>query len=344
MRRVDRADVGAPASLIGPGRAGPAELARARTFFNGPIQYDSKGRRKSFPFAAYKGEDVRKCLDLIFHGKCAYCEARYEIVGPVDIEHYRPKGAVDGDAAHRGYWWLGAAWENLLPSCIDCNRRRYQFTPRDLRSLTAMAEPWHRGGFVSVKTGKDASFPIAGARLTTETPARARSSILASEEALLLNPCDDDPREHLRYWIDRSEPLGLVLPKAAPGAPAALPELTDDADAIIAHARNADVSVKGAVSIQTYGLNRLGLVQERTRLLRRLEFLGCILVDTLALADQLEDASLGAGGLAELLTTTAGKLRAIADRVMSEIDGLAKPTEAFSEMVRQWIAVFRSEL
>jgi hypothetical protein len=344
VRRVQRGGVLAPASLVGAGRAGPAELGAARPFFHGPVQYDAKGRRRAFPFSAYKGDDVRHTLDLLFHGKCAYCEARYEIVGPVDIEHYRPKGAVDGDAGHRGYWWLGAAWENLLPSCIDCNRRRFQLTPVDLRSLTAMTESRRVHGYTTIKTGKEASFPIEGLRVMTEIPGRAGVEGLLLERALLLHPCDDDPREHLSYWIDRSEPLGLVLPKAALDAAAVLPPLTGDPEAIIAHARAANVSVRGAVSIQIYGLNRLGLVQERTRLLRRLEFLGGMLVDTMALADEIEDALPRAGSLLALLTATVDKLRAVADRAMAEIDGLSKPTEAFSEMVRQWIAVFRSEL
>ena len=25
-----------------------------------------------------------------------------------------------------GYWWLAAAWKNLLPSCPPCNQRRRQ--------------------------------------------------------------------------------------------------------------------------------------------------------------------------------------------------------------------------
>ena len=344
MRRVHRGSVHAPASLVGPSKAGLSELKKARNFFHGPVQYDAKGRRKAFPFAAYKGTDVRHTLDLLFHGKCAYCEARYEFVGPVDIEHYRPKGAVEGDPAHRGYWWLGASWENLLPCCIDCNRRRFQLTPVEVTSLTAMATPGAVTSFVPLKTGKEASFPIGGVRVTGEPPARTGPGALAAEEPLLLNPCEDEPADHLLYWIDRSQPLGLVLPVAGNTVPAALPPLTGDAEAIAAHARSASLSVRGAVSIQVYGLNRLGLVQERTRLLRRLEFLGSILVDTLALADDLEAAVPGAGPLEELLSTAVARLRAVADRILAEIEGLAAPTDAFSAMVHQWIEAFRRDL
>lgn len=320
------------------------ELKGARLFYRGPIQYDAKGRRKTFSFAAYKGTDVRHTLDLLFHGKCAYCEARYEFVGPVDIEHYRPKGAVEGDAAHRGYWWLGAAWENLLPCCIDCNRRRFQLTPVDVTSLTAMAIPGYVRGFVPLKTGKGASFPIRGVRITAEPSPRASPGALAAEQPLLLNPCEDEPADHLLYWIDRTQPLGLVLPVAGGTVAAVLPPLTGDAEAIAAHARAASLSVRGAVSIQVYGLNRLALVQERTRLLRRLEFLGGVLVDTMALADALEAALPSVGPLKELISTAVARLRAIGDRILAEIEGLAAPTEAFSVMVRQWIEAFKRDL
>lgn len=344
VRSVERAAVKAPASLVGAGRAGANELRRARTFFNGPIQYDAKGRKKSFLFSAYKGDDVRHTLQVLFHGKCAYCEARYEVVGPIDIEHFRPKGEVEGEPAHRGYWWLAAAWENLLPSCIDCNRRRYQPTPEDMRSLTAMASPLRAGAYVSIKTGKEASFPIEGVRVTTEPSERDRARLLAAERALLLNPCEDRAEDHLRYWIDRRDHIGLILPVAANDAAPALPALTDNAETIIAHAQAAGLSVRGALSIQVFGLNRLALVQDRTRLLRRLEFLGALLVDASALADDLEDALPQGGAVADLMQTAVERLRAMADRIMAEITAMADPTAPFSEMVRQWTEVFRDEL
>jgi len=344
MRSVKRAGAKAPASLTGAQRAGANELERARTFFGGPVQYDSKGRKKSFPFGAYKGDDVRQTLQLLFHGKCAYCEARYEVVGPVDIEHFRPKGEVEGEPAHRGYWWLAAVWENLLPSCIDCNRRRFQPTPRDMRSLTAMAGQRKPSAYVSLKTGKEACFPIEGARVVTEPPHRERARVLAAERALLLNPCDDVTEDHLTYWINRRDHVGLILPVAAEGGNAALPALTDDAEAIIAHARAARLSVRGALSIQVFGLNRLGLVQERTKLLRRLEFLGALLIDASTLADDLEEALPQAGAVYGLVETAVKRLRAMAARIMADIQELADPRAPFSEMVKQWTIAFVADL
>ena len=69
--------------------------------------------------------------------KCAYCESVITSNHPGDVEHYRPKGRIrdkdgkivmvqlDGkEVPHPGYWWLAYEWSNMLPSCIDCNRRR----------------------------------------------------------------------------------------------------------------------------------------------------------------------------------------------------------------------------
>src|SRR5688572_8642628 len=99
MRKVARTHIAAPRSLQGDG-AGPKELERVRDH-----RKDTDPDKKSFTYAAYKGADVKSALETLFHGKCAYCETRYSASAPVDIEHYRPKGAVAEDPAHGGYWW-----------------------------------------------------------------------------------------------------------------------------------------------------------------------------------------------------------------------------------------------
>jgi hypothetical protein len=67
------------------------------------------------------GYDVAKAaLADMQHGKCCYCEKREEQPKYRDVEHYRPKVT---------YWWLTWSWDNLLFSCMDCNRehKRDQF-------------------------------------------------------------------------------------------------------------------------------------------------------------------------------------------------------------------------
>jgi uncharacterized protein (TIGR02646 family) len=75
----------------------------------------------------YKGEytkdgktrsAVREALALYYLGKCAYCE---NMEKKAEIEHYRPKKGVTGEAAHPGYFWVCYQWTNLVPSCRYCN-------------------------------------------------------------------------------------------------------------------------------------------------------------------------------------------------------------------------------
>jgi len=128
----------------------------------------------------------------LFHDKCAYCESLITNTHPGDVEHYRPKGRlkdIDGrivkitvngkEFDHPGYWWLCYDWTNLLPSCIDCNRRRNHG-----EELTA--------------AGKADIFPIGGKR------AGSPNDPLPAEDALLLNPSEDgfDPEAHFEFKPD----------------------------------------------------------------------------------------------------------------------------------------------
>ena len=67
----------------------------------------------------------------------------------------------------------------------------------------------------------------------------------------------------LMLWIAA---IALVFPKPVrePGA-RSLPALSRNAEALEGEARTTNVRAMGAISIQIYGLNRLGLVQARTR-------------------------------------------------------------------------------
>jgi hypothetical protein len=90
------------------------------------------GEPYKFKDALYK--KMRQVIFDAFHGKCAYCEAKFILTETGDVEHFRPKGAVTDEFdkpvprskrdpnPHPGYYWLAYHWENLLPSCSKCNR------------------------------------------------------------------------------------------------------------------------------------------------------------------------------------------------------------------------------
>jgi hypothetical protein len=305
------------------------ELERARAH-----QESADPQKGRFGFTAYKGEEVKRRLEKLFYGKCAYCETFYASGAPVDIEHFRPKGAIKGED-HPGYWWIAMSWENLLPSCIDCNRKRKQVTPVTSDSLLALHDASTAPGSTQlVLSGKQDSFPIQGVRALPE------ASDFADERPLLLNPCQDDPAEHLEFYFEETRPLALVLPKAI-ATMAGQSGLAETTGAAIALA--SERSVRGAMSIQVYGLNRLGLVQDRTRVLRRLEFLGSLINDLGGMADELEFRLVEAMGLEEVAAIVK-RLRLLMDRSLTEMREMASPEAPYSTMAAEWIRRFLEKL
>lgn len=228
MRRVDRSLVPVPKSLKGTFCRGTRELVAARAHY-------ASGNTKAFKFSVYKRKDVVDALETLFHGKCAYCESTYGHIGPVDVEHFRPKGLVAEEPTHQGYWWLAATWQNLLPSCIDCNRRR-----KHLHQTIVPPSATPR----LQCTGKHNAFPL----VNPGNRAMSRSANLAAEDPLLIDPTSRDPDLHLRWILDT--PLSIVAP---------VNDVSGNADGY------------GAVSIKSYGLNRQKLVEERTKLKRQLD-------------------------------------------------------------------------
>jgi uncharacterized protein (TIGR02646 family) len=174
-----------PASLDGATSAGGIEAAKAAEFYA-----NAGNRNKNFDFKAYKAPDVTKALGDEFEGKCAYCEAKWQGTQPLDAEHFRPKGGyvVAGALVKPGYFWLAASWENLLPSCTDCNRQRYQ---------EFADEPEHLAGKANL-------FPIRDEARRATAPGMEKG-----EGRLLLHPRLDDPERHLDFGDE-----GIVVAKA----------------------------------------------------------------------------------------------------------------------------------
>ncbi|EIW8577282.1 hypothetical protein CIZ60_000852 [Klebsiella aerogenes] len=190
MISVDRNRIPKPASLTQPNGAGYREKVRASIYYQTP-------QNKAYPFAYYKENDVIDALNSLFYNKCAYCESKITNTGPIDVEHFRPKGKIEGETNHFGYWWLATEWTNLLSSCIDCNRGRYQIhlSSEDGQQLT-------QGEKLS---GKHDHFPVAGPRATCATDDHSL------EDPLLIDPTRVNPAEHINWRIVADHPLAVAV-------------------------------------------------------------------------------------------------------------------------------------
>jgi len=348
---VDRKGVDAPSTLVGEDASGPRELERARDHIV------TKKIKKAFPFAAYKDGKVKTQLDALFHGKCAYCESFYSKTQPVDVEHYRPKGRVaEAVGGHPGYWWLAMAWENLLPSCIDCNRKRGQTLPKAVAgTVLELHDGAHFSHAAEFNTGKQDSFPLAEG----STYATGEGDDMALEKRLLLDPTRDKPEDHLVFHVAGNNLIGLVYPK--PIDPARLPQLPStakDPSRIASDANAIGASPVGAVSIQVYGLNRLALVQARTQALRDLEFLLFqlenteeILLDLAGRTSSCEAAKTGESAKRRreldeelaFLKRVSGKLRLHRDALQDKMRGMMAAEAPFSAQARAWLKTYLAE-
>lgn len=178
----------------------------------------------------YKAKLYKKMRQVIFdgfHGKCAYCEAKFILTETGDVEHYRPKGAVTDELdqrimisrrgkraiPHPGYYWLAYDWHNLLPSCSLCNR-----PSRPRRGL---------------RIGKGTRFPVLSSSTLKYGHAR-RPGDLPNELPGFLHPVFDDPHRHLSF----DATTGLLI----------------------------DKTQRGKLCIDLLGLNREGLAKERKKI------------------------------------------------------------------------------
>lgn len=220
MIHVDRDAVTIPSPFEGDVSKADKELVRARVAFR-------PGGPGKFNFAVYRDKDVKEKLEQLFQGKCAYCESSYINTQPMDVEHYRPKGGyvAEGELKKPGYWWLAAEWSNLLPSCIDCNRARWQKFAGDEDDIEDPEE--------ERVSGKANLFPLF--EEARRAPPVEGQEI--NEKPLILDPCRDHPEDLLEFGVD-----GSVKPRDG--------LLTDD------HKRATE-------SITVYGLDRKTLNGKR---------------------------------------------------------------------------------
>jgi uncharacterized protein (TIGR02646 family) len=186
---------------------------------------DAGNVEKTFPFKAYKHDSVKQALNDLFHNKCAYCESNIAATQPVDVEHFRPKGGVSVDIIEG---------EKLI---TILKKPGYYWLAADWKNLYPSCIDCNRARVQTFPdadpalAGKANKFPIANEKDRWDNPAEENE-----EDRLLLDPCLDFPERHLEFIEE-----GIVRPR-----------------------RNSKgFSRKGRVSINLYGLNRTGLVQQR---------------------------------------------------------------------------------
>jgi uncharacterized protein (TIGR02646 family) len=122
--------------------------------------------------------DVKGLLHAMQGRICAYCGM---ITNGLDVEHFRPKGAIDDEEAHGGYWWLAYECSNYLLGCTVCNRIR-----------------------------KKTSFPLLLGATRCTYPTR---DMIAAEGRVLLDPVEDPVEEWLT--IDPHDVTGRLIPNPA---------------------------------------------------------------------------------------------------------------------------------
>ncbi|WP_413585632.1 hypothetical protein [Bdellovibrio sp. HCB274] len=181
MRKVNRLDVQIPESLDGKESKGARETTDALAHFK-----NKKNKSVEFSFEVYKKKDIKLALEILFEGKCAYCESSYRGTSKLHVEHFRPKAEIKNSTYSKdgrpGYYWLGAVWENLLPSCQNCNQETYQII---------YGQPY------SILTGKGNCFP-----LQRKVRGEFKPGVDKRERPLLIDPTVDDPNQYLEFTED----------------------------------------------------------------------------------------------------------------------------------------------
>ncbi|HJY64740.1 MAG TPA: hypothetical protein VJ455_11340 [Ignavibacteria bacterium] len=128
--------------------------------------------------------EYKKVLVKEYKYRCAYCESLIGHIDHGDVEHFRPKGNVEDDPEHPGYYWLAYDESNFLLSCAKCNQ----------------------------SGGKLNDFPVEGKRVYSH------DENMNIEKSLLLNPYIDETLDHLEFCPDDFEMCkGPVKGKTAKG-------------------------------------------------------------------------------------------------------------------------------
>jgi hypothetical protein len=167
-----------------PASLGTPTVTAIKNLIAGKIGRGERVKSKEY-VSHWLKEDVRRPLWTRHGGKCGFCERQRDITRESDIEHFRPKAGISGEASHPGYWWLAYEWTNYLYACKTCNQE------------------WKKNQFPLLPSG---------------IRARAPQDSLPAERAALLDPFEDYPEKCLCYtWQFSNNRLVMVLGTDAAG-------------------------------------------------------------------------------------------------------------------------------
>ncbi|GJG94333.1 AAA family ATPase [Cupriavidus pauculus] len=205
MIKIHRSAVQPPMSLAK--EAIEVRLQAAEAFF--AITEIQRGQKRFNFNLQFAQPELQEQVHALFFDKCAYCESYIPAKGKPTpyLDRFRPtSGAIgaNGAVSPDAYWWLAYEWENMYSCCVHCNR------------------------------AKGSRFPVRGKRASPGT----KGDALKNEKALLVDPCNDEPDDHLFFHTD-----GLVSGK----------------------------TYKGRTTVEVFALNRDELVKRRAEAARQFE-------------------------------------------------------------------------
>jgi uncharacterized protein (TIGR02646 family) len=129
----------------------------------------------------YYSDPIKEDLEKLYHNKCGFCEIKLQDENDgydkFTVEHFRPK-------SH--YYWLGAEWTNLFPSCKRCNENKDDYFPLQFEMKRVKKE--------------NAPFDSVGNIIFSECLASSKS--LLYEQPLYLHPELDNPLDYFEINVD----------------------------------------------------------------------------------------------------------------------------------------------
>lgn len=110
---------------------------------------------------------IRRALSKMSDGECAWCGVRLD---QWQVDHYLPQ---------KRFPYVAYCWDNLLPACPRCNRRKSGYVPPGLAARNVVD-------------------PALAERHPAATPF-SKTQILPFLEERLVDPSFDDPAAHLEF-------------------------------------------------------------------------------------------------------------------------------------------------